>query len=171
MDVRPVSDPNMSTDIQQMARAEALLQSIQLPGIDGWAVTRYYLKSLKIPEEELALIHPEPVEEEPPPPDPAMIELQHRMETEKAKLPLEIERIQSEIDLNRARAEELRGRPSIDRYKTDVGLAKDLMRDGPKGNGANEQRNGGGVAGPIIDFGVPETAEPETPAPMEPVGP
>jgi len=171
MDIRPVSDPNMSTDIQQMARAEALLQSIQLPGVDGWAVTRYYLKALKIPEEELALIHPEPVPQEPPPPDPAMVELQHKMETEKAMLPVEIEKIQSEIDLNRARAEELRGRLATDRYKTDISLAKDLMRDGPRGNGANEQRNVGGVAGPVIDFGVPETAEPETPAPMEPVGP
>ena len=46
LDVRPVADPNMSTDVQQLFRAEALLQTMELPGVDAWEVTHYYLKAL-----------------------------------------------------------------------------------------------------------------------------
>ena len=58
LDVRPVADPNMSTDVQQLFRAEALLQTMELPGVDAWEVTHYYLKALKVPEEDLDIIHP-----------------------------------------------------------------------------------------------------------------
>ena len=129
LDVRPVADPNMSTDVQQLFRAEALLQTMELPGVDAWEVTHYYLKALKVPEEDLDIIHP-PKKEEPAeaPPDPKMIEVQAKLEMEQQKLPLEIEKLQSEIALNLARAEDLKNQHVIEKYKSEMDLTAKILQ-------------------------------------------
>lgn len=142
LDVRPVADPNMSTDVQQLFRAEALLNTMQMPGVDPWEVTHYYLKALKVPDEDLEKLHPpKPEEPEQPPPDPKMMELQAKMQMEQQKLPVEMEqmqaetqkiqveiaKLQSEIELNNARIEEIRGKEGIERYRSEMDLAKHLV--------------------------------------------
>jgi len=142
LDVRPVADPNMSTDVQQLFRAEALLNTMEMPGVNPWEVTHYYLKALKVPDEELEKIHPpQPPEPEEPPPDPKMIEVQAKLEMEQQKLPVEleqmqaetektqveIEKLQSEIELNRAKIEEITGRPALEKFKSEMDLTKHIV--------------------------------------------
>lgn len=59
LDIIPVADPNLSTDMQRLARAEALRSSIGSPGIDPVAVNRKWLEAMKIPDDEIAEIMPE----------------------------------------------------------------------------------------------------------------
>lgn len=59
IDVRPVADPNMSTDIQRLARAEALKGTIGQPGVDGKVILRLWFEALKIPEEQIDEIMPQ----------------------------------------------------------------------------------------------------------------
>ena len=153
LDVVPVADPNMSTDVQQLFRAEALLNTMEMPGVDPWEVTHYYLKALKIPDEDLALLHPpKPEQPEEPPPDPKMIEvqaniemeqqklpvqmqkIQNEIETDRQKLPLEIEimemeiqKLRSEIELNIAKSEQLGGQLTLERYKSEMNLTGKLL--------------------------------------------
>ena len=139
LDVRPVADPNMSTDVQQLFRAEALLNTMQMPGVDPWEVTHYYLKALKVPDEDLEKLHPpKPEEPEQPPPDPKMMELQAKMQMEQQKLPVEMEqmqaetqkiqveiaKLQSEIELNKAKVEEIRGREGQEMMRSELDFEK-----------------------------------------------
>ena len=213
LDVRPVADPNMSTDVQQLFRAEALLNTMQMPGVDPWEVTHYYLKALKVPDEDLEKLHPpKPEEPEQPPPDPKMMELQAKMQMEQQKLPVEMEqmqaetqkiqveiaKLQSEIELNNARIEEIRGKEGIERYRSEMDLAKHLVdnksresmvkannqsrervsREGLNhrngelaAQNINEERATGGMAGSFDDQGANEAAVEAEERPVEPVGP
>jgi len=48
MDIHPVSDPTMVTDMQRMARAEALLPMAQDPDFNGKAIKQRYLEAMGI---------------------------------------------------------------------------------------------------------------------------
>lgn len=48
MDITPVSDPTMVTDMQRMARAEALLPMAQDPDFNGREIKRRYLEAMGI---------------------------------------------------------------------------------------------------------------------------
>jgi chaperonin GroES len=57
LDIRPVADPNMSTDAMRIARAQA---AMQIPGLNPQAVQLMYLEALDIPEGEIkALMQPQ----------------------------------------------------------------------------------------------------------------
>lgn len=202
LDVRPVADPNMSTDVQQLFRAEALLQTMELPGVDAWEVTHYYLKALKVPEEDLDIIHP-PKKEEPEeaPPDPKMIEVQAKLEIEQQRLPLEMEKLQSEIALNLARAEDLKNQHVIEKYKSEMDLTAKILQikskslepggnifetEEPKEESyppdlvniakeemkqGNEPRDTGGMAIPPTNIGPAQAPGTEENRPAEPIRP
>lgn len=59
LDVRPVADPNMSSDMQRLAKAEALKGGIGLPGVDPRPVIEIWLEAMKIPKDQIAQILPE----------------------------------------------------------------------------------------------------------------
>lgn len=63
MDIRPVSDPSSVTRMQKMARAQALLQTIQFPGANPIAI-------LKRVYEAMDVENPDELIMEPPPPEP-----------------------------------------------------------------------------------------------------
>ncbi|OHD28152.1 MAG: hypothetical protein A2Y38_15585 [Spirochaetes bacterium GWB1_59_5] len=108
VDVIPVADPAQGTDIQQQARARALLEAGQAPGVNAWQVTRRYLQSLRI--DNIDEIQPKEGEKSSmqQPPDPKMIELQIKGEHEAAKLQLLAQKQDAEIALIEAQIETTR---------------------------------------------------------------
>lgn len=59
IDIEPVADPNMSTDMQRLARAEALKGAIGMPGVDPKPIIKQWLEALKIPDSMVDEILPE----------------------------------------------------------------------------------------------------------------
>lgn len=68
-DVTPISDPTMSTDAQEMARAEAYMRMVGDPYVNQHEIRRRYFKSLKEENMESVLL-------ETPQPDPAQLQKQ-----------------------------------------------------------------------------------------------
>lgn len=108
VDVIPVADPAQGTDIQQQARARALMEVAQAPGVNAWQVTRRYLQALRI--DNIDEIQPKEGEQSSmqQPPDPKMIELQIKGEHEDAKLQLQAQKQDAEIALIEAQIETTR---------------------------------------------------------------
>jgi len=59
MDITPVADPVMSSDMQRLARAEALMGMIGMPGVNPRPIQIMQLNALKVPESDQAEILPE----------------------------------------------------------------------------------------------------------------
>ena len=91
MDVVPVSDPTVVTDMQKMARAQFLMDFLGDPMFNGLEIRRRLLDAASI-EDPSNLI----VDEQPPDPQ-AMLE-NAKFELEKAKLQLEGQEVQSKIE-------------------------------------------------------------------------
>lgn len=71
MDVVPVSDPNMATDMQRMNRAQFVLEVAGGAGGDVREAGKGALKAARVPNDEIEKIFPAP--QGPPPPDPKAI--------------------------------------------------------------------------------------------------
>lgn len=99
MDVVPVSDPQVVSEIQRVARAEALLPLSQDPMMNGMEIKKYYLEQLGIEEPERFLAQP-------PPPDP----MQQKMQA--------IQLATSEANLAYLRSQTLETLAKIRRLKT-----------------------------------------------------
>lgn len=63
----PVADPQLSSSMQRLLQSQALMQVIQDPRIDGYAVLHNYLEALKVPNIDEILPPPDP--NKPPPID------------------------------------------------------------------------------------------------------
>jgi chaperonin GroES len=74
MDLLPVADPNMSTDMQRLARAEALKGAIGLPGVDPRPIIEQWLEAMRIPQSQIDQILPEQDPNGVPPQVQAMIQ-------------------------------------------------------------------------------------------------
>lgn len=81
MDIRPVSDPNMSSMAQTMARSQALLQLANQPEINRREVFRQYLEAINA--QNIDLLLPEP---QPQPPSMEQIELQSQLDMRSKQL-------------------------------------------------------------------------------------
>lgn len=108
IDVVPVADPAQGTDVQRMAKANALMPLQGAPGVDAWQVTRRYLQAINI--ENIEEIQPDATKEESKqtPPDPKMVEVQGKLELEQNKLALAAEKQEAEIALIDAQIETTR---------------------------------------------------------------
>jgi chaperonin GroES len=80
LDIVPVADPGQGTDIQRLAKAQALMQVEGKPGIDNWQVIRNYLKAIKV--DNIEDIQPEEGKEasKQTPPDPKILEMELKKE-------------------------------------------------------------------------------------------
>lgn len=65
-DICPVSDPSSGSDVQRLAKAQLIRE---IPGLDPWAQTHYYLESLGLDEELINRLHPPMDPNAPPPPE------------------------------------------------------------------------------------------------------
>lgn len=69
VDVIPVADPYMSSDVQRLQRFEAMRTYVGLPGVDPAPILKYGLEAMRVPEEMIAQIMPPPPPNQPPPPE------------------------------------------------------------------------------------------------------
>lgn len=105
MDVVPVADPNSSSDMQRLARAQALKEMIGMPGVDPKPIMKMYLEALKVPEAMIAQILPE---QDPNGVPPHVQALLHDVEKQQAELTHKEERLAldaEKLDLERQKFE------------------------------------------------------------------
>jgi chaperonin GroES len=119
MELTPVADPNMSSDMQRLARVNSLMQTMQLlsPAGRQYAMMMY-LKELDLPDVDIkGLTQPSP----PPPPNPELMKIQvdaqkdHVLaQIEAGKLDLEKARVQIHSIVEAAKAEKLKADAILD---------------------------------------------------------
>lgn len=151
MDVHPVSDPNLSSDAQRLARTQALLALVGTPGVNGREIIKRYLEDLNTPNLEKIL---PPVDPNAPPPID-LIEKQseiqeradkHAIETQKlqieaAKVMAEIEKMKAEALKAIAEAEAAEPGRQLDMYKSELKAVTDIAKAKITGDRRNEQTN------------------------------
>jgi chaperonin GroES len=184
LDVVPVADPGQGTDIQRMAKAQALLQMKGAPGINDWEIVHNYLEAIKI--DNIERIHPEEGKEKSgqQPPNPDMIKIQLDAEVKKHELALKGEKQSAEVALIDAQIEHTRADtllkvaqaeaaelgPQLEYYRQfaeQLGQENDTLRQSMEERMNNENINESGISGleEPIDNGagvqVPSGVSPE----------
>lgn len=66
LDILPVADPNMASDAQRLAKAQALMS---IPNLDPYESTKYYLEALQLDQQRIDRLLPKPDPNAPPPPE------------------------------------------------------------------------------------------------------
>ncbi len=107
-DVLPVADPNMASDVERNAKAQALMS---IPGLDPYETSKYFLESLQLDQKLIDKLLKKPDPNAPPAP--------------------EVLKIQSEIERNKAQAaealaiaEDLKNKNNLEQDKFNL-LAQD----------------------------------------------
>ena len=97
-DVQPAADPNVASEAQKIARAEALVASLQNGSpADPLAVWKRYYEAIGVQDYETLL----PKQLPPPPPDPKLVEVQMKDAREKAEIEM-----RAEVDRGRLQMED-----------------------------------------------------------------
>lgn len=118
IDVKPIADPSMATDVQRMMRAEAAMQVLaQVPGGNVEALARRLLESMHI--ENVDELFPDPNAE--PQPDPAEVEMQQKAQFEQAKFQAEIMKSQAEMQLKK---DEMTAKMQMEQQKFQAEMQK-----------------------------------------------
>ena len=89
IDIKPVADPNLSDDSQRMAKANMLMQMINLPGINVQEIEMRMFEAMKVPSPEKLIMPPQE-----PPPDPAMVKIQVDAQIAQAEQQLRAQELQ-----------------------------------------------------------------------------
>lgn len=106
LDIVPVADPTMSSDVLRLARAQALMQITGRPGVNEDELTVRYLNGIGAEEPEKVIIPPN--QRQQPPPDPKMIEVQDKIQENQARFRMDADKIELEKELLRAQIEQTR---------------------------------------------------------------
>jgi chaperonin GroES len=120
LDIVPVADPTVSSEAQRLARAQAILNTIQFnPTMKGKVeALRYYYDAITGMPELTKKFLPQDELDAPPPPDPKLVEIQlktvesqaamqidqQRANVEQVKVEAEIEEIMQKCELMKAQA-------------------------------------------------------------------
>lgn len=185
----PVTDPANSSQTVALARANALMQTLQInPTMTGKVeILRQYYEAVGLTPEELMKVLP-PQEIKPPPPAPEMLKVQAETKAIEASLQLqfmkeqremmktaaEVEKIKTECIKNIADAEAKEAGSQIDQYTADTQRVMSHLTFEERQRRANAQRQSGPSAGaeptqnveePTGDQGVPEMGG-STPKPV-----
>jgi chaperonin GroES len=102
-DVAPVSDPNLVSDAQELARADALMQFKGDPFINQVELRRRFLKAMKDPNPDALLVTDPPA----PPQDPKVMEVQGKLAAMEVEVNAKAEKMMAEIENLQARNAEL----------------------------------------------------------------
>ena len=176
----PVTDPANSSQTVALARANALMQTLQMnPTLTGKVeILRQYYEAVGLTPEELQKVMP-PQEIQPPPPSPDMLKVQAETKAIEATLQLqfmkeqremmktaaEVEKIKTECIKNIADAEAKEAGTQINQYTADTQRVLSHLTFEERQNRANEQRQPAtptgqaptkDVEGPTGDQGVPK---------------
>jgi hypothetical protein len=92
-DVIPVADPFLSSDMQRMARAQALQETIGMPGVNPKPILQYKYEAMRIEPDLIAQILPE--EDPNAAPNPEVMKLQQAVEMKMA----DVQNKERELDL------------------------------------------------------------------------
>lgn len=99
----PAADPNAVSSQEKQARAQALMQILQLGTINPMAVTKLYLEAFEIPQPELYMMQPQPQ------PDPKVQALQMKAQIDQQKAQADMQMAQKKLQLEgTAKEQELR---------------------------------------------------------------
>ena len=102
-DIAPVSDPNLVSDAQELARAEALMQFRGDQFIDQIELRRRFLRALKTPDIDTLIVTKPPA----PPPDPKVMEVQGKLAAMEVEVNAKAEKMMAEIENLQARNAQL----------------------------------------------------------------
>lgn len=105
-DIVPVSEPGASSDVQRLAKAQALLSLSGRPGLNEEEVTKRALRAMKINDIELIMPEKDPNAE---PPIDMMLQVE--------RMRAEIDELKSRIILNVAKAEAAEAGPQLAQYQ------------------------------------------------------
>lgn len=100
-DVLPVADPNMASDVERNAKAQAIMN---LPGVNPYEATMYFLESLQLDQKLIAKLLPKPDPNAPPPP-------------EAQKLQAEVEKFKAQAAEAMAYAQDLSNKNQLEQAK------------------------------------------------------
>lgn len=102
MDVVPVSDPNMATDMQRVMQAQFVMQFMGAPGMNPRAIIERALDAVRVPDKE------ELFAQEPPPPDPKAMEAEAKAKNEAHKTAISEMKAAAEVEQTKAETEQTR---------------------------------------------------------------
>jgi hypothetical protein len=95
-DVRPAADPQAVSEIQKLAKAQGLIELLQLGTIDKMEVTKRVLEAQG--QEDIQKL----INTQPPPPDPKQQEMQGKMQMEQQKAQMSMQQDQQKFQLEMA---------------------------------------------------------------------
>lgn len=118
VDVMPVADPNLSSDVTRMAQAQFIGSLMQAPGVNPVEIVKYLVESSKIPNAKRFLLSDQEMQAQKQAPNPDTIKIQaeieknaqelnikgRQLDLDEKRFQLEALKTQSEIILNRANA-------------------------------------------------------------------
>lgn len=158
----PVTDPANSSQTVALARANALMQTLQMnPTMTGKVeILRQYYEAIGLTPEELLKVMP-PQEIKPPPPSPEMLKVQAetkaiegglqlqfmKEQREMMKTAAEVEKIKTECIKNIADAEAKEVGSQIDQYTADTQRVMSHLTFEERQRRANGQQQSGSNAG------------------------
>jgi len=105
LDIVPTADPNLGSDVERIARSEAVyMQSFQDPGINQYEARKHWLQSLNVPD----------IDEMAPPPnnEPSQQDI------------INAEYMKSEIEVNKTDSASKMAKAQVEMLKAQVELAK-----------------------------------------------
>lgn len=166
VDVAPISDPTMVSDMQKMARAEFLTQFANDPDFDSWEIKNRVLEAASIDKID------EMRAKEAPPPAPEMI----RAEAEARKASADALMKAAETRLIEAKIAETGAKaikalaeaeaaeigPQMEQYKAELSALQVMLKTATQSEAGNGPANGGGVrpvaSAPVNPEGAPVLA-------------
>lgn len=96
-DVQPVADPTVSTDVQRLAKAQAIYQMKGDPNVDQYEASKFYVEAIQVPNVDKFVPPPQPQQT-----PPEVMKMQAEMEAKGAELDLkaqELDRKERELAL------------------------------------------------------------------------
>lgn len=103
-DILPIAEPNMASDAQRNAKAQALMS---LPGLNPYEQMKYYLESLQFDQKLIDKLLPKPDPNAPPPP-------------EAQKMMAEVEKLKAQAQAELAAAQDLSNKNQLEMQRLAI---------------------------------------------------